>query len=71
MWKVVVDRNSSKSIAFLLPNAPLPVQDLPKYATSIDAVEQATGINFMPKLTKAQESKLEKAVNLSDWSGLQ
>jgi endonuclease G len=71
MWKVIVDRKSSKSIAFLLPNAPLPVADLPKFATSIDAVEQATGINFMPKLTKAQEGKLEKAVNLSDWSGLQ
>ena len=70
MWKVIVDRKSSKSVAFLLPNAPLPVADLPKYATSIDAVEKATGINFMPKLTKAQESKLEKAVNLSDWSGL-
>lgn len=71
MWKVVVDRKSSKSIAFLLPNAPLPVQDLPKYATTIDAVENATGINFMPKLTKAQEGKLEKGVNLADWSGLQ
>jgi endonuclease G len=71
MWKVVVDRNSSKSIAFLFPNAPLPVQDLPKYATSIDSVEKATGINFMPRLTKAQESKLETGVNLADWSGLQ
>jgi endonuclease G len=71
MWKVVVDRNSSKSIAFLFPNAPLPVQDLPKYATSIDSVEKATGINFMPRLTRAQEGKLEKGVNLADWSGLQ
>jgi hypothetical protein len=25
----------------------------------------------MPKLTKAQEGKLEKGVNLADWSGLQ
>jgi endonuclease G len=71
MWKVVVDRKSSKSIAFLFPNAPLPVADLPKYATSIDAIEQATGINFMPQLTPAQESKLETGINLADWSGLQ
>ena len=71
MFKVIVDRKSSKAIAFILPNAPLPVQDLPKYATTIDQVELATGINFMPKLTKAQEAKLERGINLADWSGLQ
>jgi endonuclease G len=71
MWKVIVDRKSSKSIAFIFPNAPLPVADLPKYATSIDAVEKATGINFMPQLTQAQEGKLETGINLADWSGLQ
>lgn len=71
MWKVIVDRKSSKAIAFILPNAPLPVQDLPKYATTIDQVEQATGINFMPQLTKTQEAKLERGLNLADWSGLQ
>jgi hypothetical protein len=43
----------------------------PSVGQSIDAVEKATGINFMPKLTKAQEGKLEKGVNLADWSGLQ
>jgi endonuclease G len=71
MWKVVVDRKGSKSIAFLFPNAPLPVQDLPKFATSIDEIERVTGINFMPQLTKAQEAKLERGINLADWSGLQ
>jgi len=70
MWKVIVDRKSSKSIAFLFPNAPLPVADLPKYATSVDAIEKATGINFMPQLTKAQEDKLETGVNINDWSSL-
>jgi DNA/RNA endonuclease G (NUC1) len=49
----------------------LPVQDLPKYATTVDQVEAATGINFMPKLTKTQEAKLERTVNLADWPGLQ
>jgi endonuclease G len=71
MFKVIVDRKSSKAIAFILPNAPLPVQDLPKYATTVDQVEAATGINFMPKLTKTQEAKLERTVNLADWPGLQ
>ena len=31
MWKVIVDRKNAKAIAFLFPNAPLPVADLPKY----------------------------------------
>jgi hypothetical protein len=47
------------------------VQDLPKFATSIYEIEQYTGINFMPQLTKDQEAKLERTVNLADWSGLQ
>ena len=71
MWKVIVDRKNSKAIAFLLPNAPLPVVDLPKFATNIFTIEQHTGINFMPQLTKAQEAKLERDINLADWSGLQ
>lgn len=71
MWKVVVDRKSSEAIAFVFPNAPLPVKDLPKYATTIEEVEKYTGINFMPLLTPAQQQKLEKSVNIGLWSSLQ
>ena len=72
IWKVVVDRKNSKSIAFIFPNAPLPVKDLPKYAVSIGQVEQATGINFMPLLTPTQKQVLEDTPpNLGEWSGLQ
>jgi endonuclease G len=72
IWKVVVDRKNSKSIAFIFPNAPLPVKDLPKYAVSIGQVEQATGINFMPLLTPTQKQVLEDTPpNLNEWSGLQ
>ena len=71
MWKVVVDRKNSKSIAFLFPNAPLPVADLPKYATSIGSIEQYTGINFMPQLTPQQKKVLEDTPpNLAEWSSL-
>ncbi len=71
MWKVIVDRKGSKSIAFLFPNAPLPVADLPKYATNIKTVEQYTGINFMPLLTPSQKAALEDAQpDLSQWSSL-
>ena len=71
MWKVIVDRKGSKAIAFLFPNAPLPVADLPKYATNVATIEQYTGINFMPLLTPAQKAALEDtAPNLADWSSL-
>ena len=72
MWKVIVDRKSSKSIAFLFPNAPLPVKDLPKYATSVAEIEKYTGINFMPQLTPTQKAVLEDTLpNLAEWSSLQ
>ena len=44
LYKIIVERNSSKVMAYMMPNAPLPVADLPKYQTTMTAVEQATGI---------------------------
>ena len=70
IWKVVVDRKNVKGIAFIFPNAPLPVKDLPKYAVTIRQVEQATGINFHPQLP-AQLERLETTVNVNEWSSLQ
>lgn len=71
MWKVIVDRKNSKSIAFLFPNAPLPVKDLPLYATSIAEIEKYTGIDFMPQLTPTQKAVLEDTPpNLAEWSSL-
>lgn len=69
VWKVVVDRTSGRSIGFFMPNAVLPVQDLPNYATSIDQIEKHTGINFMPKLP-ASKKAVESSFNINDWSGL-
>lgn len=71
VWKVIVDKKSNKAIAFIFPNTALPVEDMPKYAVSIDEVEKQTGINFMPKLTPALEKSIEKTKPvLKDWSGL-
>jgi endonuclease G, mitochondrial len=46
LWKVIIDRKEGKAIAFIFPNTALPVEDLPKYATTVSAVEKLTGINF-------------------------
>jgi endonuclease G, mitochondrial len=46
LYKIVIEKNSKKVEAWLMPNAPLPVADLPKYQTTMTAVEQATGMRF-------------------------
>ena len=70
LWKVIIDRKEGKAIAFIFPNTALPVEDLPKYATTVEAVEKLTGINFMPKLPK-EKAKVEKTIpDLNKWPKL-
>jgi hypothetical protein len=46
------------------------VEDLAKYATTVEAVEKLTGINFMPKLPK-EKAKIEKTKpDLRKWPKL-
>jgi len=50
LYKIIIEKNSKKVMAYLMPNGPLPVADLPKYQTTVQAVEQATGLKFaLPK----------------------
>jgi endonuclease G, mitochondrial len=46
LYKLIYERTSGQTMAYLMPNAPLPVADLPKYQTTVPAVEQATGMRF-------------------------
>jgi endonuclease G, mitochondrial len=46
LYKIIIEKNSRKVQAYLMPNAALPVADLPKYQTTMTAVEQATGMKF-------------------------
>ena len=46
LYKIVYEKKSKKVTAWLMPNQALPVADLPKYQTSVAAIEQATGIKF-------------------------
>jgi len=46
LYKIIIEKNSRKVQAYLMPNAALPVQDLPKYQVPMAAVEQATGMRF-------------------------
>jgi len=50
LYKIIIEKNSKKVMAYLMPNTALPVADLPKYQTTVKAVEQATGLKFaLPK----------------------
>jgi len=46
LYKIIYDRSSGQTMAYMMPNTALPVADLPKYQTTVPAVEQATGIRF-------------------------
>jgi DNA/RNA endonuclease G (NUC1) len=46
IYKIIHDKQSGNTMAYLMPNAPLPVADLPRYQVPVEAVEQATGFRF-------------------------
>jgi endonuclease G len=46
LYKIIIEKNSRNVQAYLMPNAALPVADLPKYQTTMAAIEQATGMRF-------------------------
>ena len=48
LYKIIINAKTGKNVAFIFPNQPLPVADLPKYIVSIRDVEMATNINFNP-----------------------
>jgi endonuclease G len=46
LYKIIIEKHSQKVQAYLMPNATLPVQDLPKYQVPMSVIEQATGMKF-------------------------
>lgn len=46
LYKIIIERNSGQVQAYLMPNAALPVADLPKYQTNMTTIEQYTGMRF-------------------------
>ena len=67
LFKVIIDKTTGNSIAFIFPNTELPVGDLVKYATNVKAVEDATAIKFMPGLT---DEKNKNSFNIDHWPEL-
>jgi endonuclease G len=46
LYKIIIDKRSGNVQAYLMPNAALPVADLPRYQTNMATIEQATGMRF-------------------------
>ncbi|MEA2041236.1 MAG: DNA/RNA non-specific endonuclease [Bacteroidota bacterium] len=65
-YKVIIDREVSKGIAFLMPNINLNDQSFRDYAVTIDSIETVTEINFFPWLTKS-EDKIETKIDTALW----
>lgn len=51
LYKIAYDPKSSKSISFMIPNAPVPPGvDLSDFIVSVSDIESVTGLHFLPSL---------------------
>lgn len=65
-FKIVIDPQRQKGIAFLMPNAAIN-SPLKTYATSIDKIEALTGFNFFNKLPAAEQERMESMTDATEW----
>ena len=66
-YKVVYDRTPpEKMIGFILPNdgSDRPLQD---FAVTVDAVEEATGLDFFSTVPQPKQERLESTISVQDW----
>ena len=68
-YKIILDYSKPeiKAIAFLIPHEESE-KGLYKFTTSIDEIENLTGIDFFSKLPDDLEQELEKSSSYSKWS---
>lgn len=68
IWKIVVDAETNNAIAFLFPNEPLATSLLPTTITTIDRIEEMTGLDFHPS---ASDDAFEAAVpDMGFWKNI-
>ena len=65
-WKVVLDLQNQRGIAFIMPNRGIN-EPLTSFASSIRDVETLTGLNFFSNLPDDIENKIESQKNPADW----
>ena len=67
-YKIVLDRDGEnyKILAFLMPHKESK-KPLHNFITSVDSIEELTGIDFCPKLNDELETKLEASKTFENW----
>ncbi|MCB9329874.1 MAG: DNA/RNA non-specific endonuclease [Lewinellaceae bacterium] len=65
-FKVLLAPAQHRAIAFVLPNE-ISTNPLMEYATTIDKVEDLTGIDFFPRLLTGLDEELEGSLDKSAW----
>lgn len=70
-YKIIFDASSKKQkmLAFLIENKNSK-SPLKEFVTTVDEIEQITGIDFFHEMSTSWQNQLESQVNLSDWSDL-
>lgn len=68
-YKIVLDKNKTKALAFLMPNEGSK-QPLYHFCVSVDSIERLTGIDFYPSLNDSLEQKLESSVDFNAWTNI-
>ncbi|MFZ4544544.1 MAG: DNA/RNA non-specific endonuclease [Saprospiraceae bacterium] len=65
-YKVIVNKNAKKGIAWMIPNQ-MCTETLDQFACTIDEVEKATDLNFFPDLDPETEKQIESQFNVQYW----
>jgi endonuclease G, mitochondrial len=61
-YKIVYEPARNRAIALVLPNRKIKGNDLEPFVTSVDEVEELTGINFFPDVRKSKQRSMERNV---------
>ena len=68
-YKVIFDLTPPrKMIGFILPNEGSN-EPLTTFVVTVDAVEEATGLNFFSKVPKEEQERLERTISVNAWKG--
>ena len=65
-YKILFDVDKEKMITFFMANEGS-TQTLNSFVTSVDSIEELTGIDFFSQLPDNLENKLEREINVHDW----
>jgi len=66
-YKIVYDPQNKQAVAFLFRNGSSS-GTLKSYSTTVDEIEELTGVDFLPELSKEESREIESKVDYSFWN---